>query len=128
MTDTRPFRWARIGGYEVSTRGDSRFSAFNAILPSGVSIEQAYQESKGLNCHWKEAKGKPPADPSIDLWPGYLELWRVWTQHHMPLMRELFLMVRGFGDGCTLSDRFATTATNQARALAIILNKLCGFE
>ncbi len=37
------FKWARYGGYEISSQGDKRFSAFNAILSDGRSIEQWYQ-------------------------------------------------------------------------------------
>ena len=37
------YKWARYGGYEVSSKGDKRFSAFNAYLPDGRSIEQVYQ-------------------------------------------------------------------------------------
>lgn len=36
-------KWMRYGGYEVSTKGDPRFSAFNALLADGRSIEQHYQ-------------------------------------------------------------------------------------
>ena len=42
----------------------------------------------------------------------------------MDEMRALFRAVRGHGDGCTLSDRFATTPVNQAWALSVILNEL----
>lgn len=37
------FTHTRRGGYEVSTKGDKRFSALNAIMPDGRSIEQVYQ-------------------------------------------------------------------------------------
>lgn len=37
------FTWSRRGGYEVSSKGDKRFSAFNAIMPDGRSIEEIYQ-------------------------------------------------------------------------------------
>src|SRR5690606_2260660 len=33
------FTWSRYGGYEVSSKGDARFSAFNARMPDGRSIE-----------------------------------------------------------------------------------------
>ena len=35
--------WQRRGGYEVSSKGDKRFSALNAVLPDGLSIEVHYQ-------------------------------------------------------------------------------------
>jgi hypothetical protein len=48
------FIWQRRGWYEVSTKGDKRFSAFNAILPDGLSIEITYQTKiKGYNT-WRE--------------------------------------------------------------------------
>lgn len=51
------FKWGRytVGGYEVSTAGDKRFSAFNAKLRDGRSIEAHYQcdvkgyDPKGTN-------------------------------------------------------------------------------
>jgi hypothetical protein len=36
-------KWSRTEGYEVSSVGDWRFSAFNAILEDGRSIECHYQ-------------------------------------------------------------------------------------
>lgn len=44
MIDVQPivFTWVRRGAYEVSSVGDKRFSAFNAIMPDGRSIEQIY--------------------------------------------------------------------------------------
>ena len=123
-----PFTWARFGGYEVSSKGDSRYSAFNAYLPDGRSIEQHYQcdvkgyDPGGLN--WKLGKGKPPLNRDLDLASCYLALWRTWSQTNMDEMRQLFRAVRSHGDGCTLSDRFATTPVNQAWALSVILNEL----
>lgn len=44
------YTWQRYRGYEVSSKGDKRFSAFNAILSDGRSIEQHYQcDVKGYN-------------------------------------------------------------------------------
>lgn len=37
------YSWKRYGGYEVSTHGDKRFSAFCALMPDGRSIEMHYQ-------------------------------------------------------------------------------------
>lgn len=117
------FTWARFGGYECSSKGDSRFSAFYAILPDGESIEYKYQvRCKGYPSI-KEGKGKPPLDPSADLWEAYLNLWRLWAQHNLPLMRALY--IAALKHNGVLSDRFATTEINQARALATILNELC---
>ena len=121
------FTWKRYGGYEVSSRGDRRFSAFNAIMPDGRSIEQHYQcDVKGYDPggrNWRLGKGRPPLDPNTDLWQEYLSLWRQWAENNLPLMRELYRAAKDKGG--VLSDRFATTPVNQAHALATILNELC---
>ena len=118
------FKWSRYGGYECSSRGDARFSAFNARMPDGRTIEQHYQcDVKGYQpggTNWRLGKGKPPLR-QVDLWGEYLALWRVWAEHNLPLMRELYVAAKSTG---ILSDRFATTDVNQARALATILNEL----
>ena len=116
------FTWQRKGGYEVSSKGDNRFSAFYAIMPDGESIEFKYQcRCKGYNSI-SEGKGKPPLNPNIDLWEEYLNLWRIWAQHNLPLMRELYR--NALKHNRVLSDCFANTEINQARALAVILNEL----
>ena len=121
------FTWKRYGGYEVSSRGDSRFSAFNATMPDGRSIEQHYQcDVKGYDPggrNWQLGKGRPPLDPSTDLWEEYLSLWRQWSKNNLPLMRELYRAAKEKDK--VLSDRFATTPVNQAHALATVLNELC---
>lgn len=121
------FTWKRYGGYEVSSRGDSRFSAFNATMPDGRSIEQHYQcDVKGYDPggrNWRLGKGRPPLDPSTDLWEEYLSLWRQWSKNNLPLMRELYRAAKEKDK--VLSDRFATTPVNQAHALATVLNELC---
>lgn len=119
------FTHARYGGYEVSTKGDPRFSALNAVLPDGLTIEEFYQcRIKGYDPEgrdWRKGKGKPPLDTTKDLWTEYLNLWRVWASNHLTLMEEL--RDNAAKCGGVLSDRFATTPINQARALAIILNE-----
>lgn len=118
------FTWARYGGYEVSSKGDRRFSAFNAVLPDGRTIEQHYQcDVKGYapgGTNWRLGKGRPPLDTRKDLWAEYLALWRQWAQHNPRLIEELYSRARDHG--AVLSDRFASTPVNQARALAAILN------
>lgn len=116
------FTWSRYGGYECSTKGDKRFSAFNAILPDGLTIEFFYQTKiKGYHSI-KSGKGKPPLDPSMDLWKEYLNLWRIWANNNLPLMRELYFSAKS--KNCILSDCFASTPVNQAHALSEILNEL----
>lgn len=118
------FKWSRYGGYECSSRGDARFSAFNARMPDGRTIEQHYQcDVKGYQpggANWRLGKGKPPLQ-EVDLWGEYLALWRRWAQQNLPLMRELYTLAK---KDKVLSDRFATTDVNQAHALATILNEL----
>ena len=120
------FTWQRRGGYEVSTKGDKRFSAFNAILPDGRNIECHYQccikgyDPGGTN--WRLGKGKPGLNSSIDLWKEYLNLWRIWANNNLPLMRELYFLSKD--KNFILSDCFASTPINQAHALSEILNEL----
>lgn len=122
------FKWGRYfkNGYEVSSKGDHRFSALNARLSSGRTIEEIYQcsikgyDPKGNN--WRLGKGKPPLDKTINLWEEYLKLWKQWANENPKLIKELYYNA----SQCeyTLTDRFASTPINQARALATILNEL----
>ena len=119
--------WDRKGpGYECSSKGDRRFSAFCAALPDGRTIEQHYQcDVKGYQPggrDWRLGKGKPPLDPNKDLWMEYLALWQTWAQHNPELIAELSQIVAT--KHYNLTDMFATTPVNQARALAEILNNL----
>lgn len=120
------FTWQRFGGYECSSKGDKRFSAFNAILRDGRTIEQHYQcDVKGYDpggVNWRLGKGKP-ALKDINLYEEYLLLWKYWATDNMSLMRELYHLAKK--ENYVISDRFATSEVNQARALADILNLLC---
>lgn len=117
--------WQRRGGYEVSSKGDKRFSALNAVLPDGLSIEIHYQcRIKGYDpngTNWRLGKGKPPLNPATDLWAEYLKLWRVWASINLSLMEELRDAAKRHHG--ILSDCFASTPVNQAHALATILNE-----
>lgn len=128
MKDTiRPFTWARRSevGYEVSSKGDKRFSAFNAVLFDGRTIEQHYQcDVKGYDIggtNWRLGKGKPSLK-EVNLFDEYLSLWGLWAKDNIPLMRVLYIAAKE--KGYTLTDCFATTEVNQAHALSIILNNL----
>lgn len=119
--------WDRKGpGYECSSRGDKRFSAFCAVMPDGRTIEQHYQcDVKGYQPggrDWRLGKGKPSLDPTKDLWAEYLALWQTWAQHNPQLIAELSQKVGKHH--YNLTDMFASTPVNQARALATILNNL----
>jgi hypothetical protein len=77
---------------ECSTRGDSRFSAFCAIV-NGRSIESTYQSSKVFadgttGLHWRKAKGQYPvnADYCHRL---YSWLWRVYIHENPELVAVL---------------------------------------
>lgn len=133
--------WARYSnnGYEVSTKGDSRFSALNAkfkqgtiidgIDVSGMTIEAVYQ-----SVIKKSKKGQPPARSSKLFKPelktkqeqedfsyneGYLPLWQEWAAQNTELIEEL----REKSKGKVLTDRFANTRVSQARALSDILQQ-----
>ena len=125
--------------YEVSTAGDKRFSALNATFAegtiidgidvSGKTIEYVYQ-----NIIKKSGKGKAPAKDSIlnldgknltkeeledfSYHKGYLPLWQEWAKQNPALISEL----KAKSVGKTLTDKFARTKVNQARALTDILN------
>ena len=118
-------RFGRTGGYEVSSKGDKRFSAFYARLYDGRSIEQHYQcDVKGYDpggTDWRRGKGMPPLDPNKNMWTEYLALWRQWAVMNPALMEELRDAAATHGN--RLCDRFATTPVNQAAALAWLLNE-----
>ena len=119
------YNWTRIGrGFECSSQGDTRFSAFNSRLRDGRSIEEHYQcDIKGYcigGTNWKLGKGRPPKNPSADLWSQYLFLWLQWSNDHPALIQQLRSLSAPFNG--VLKDSFATTCVNQAHALAVILN------
>ena len=117
------FTFARhaSNGYELSSRGDTRFSALYARLEDGRTIEMHYQcDVKGHQpggTNWRLGKGKPPVRP-VDTWAAYLGLWRQWAALNPALIADL----RQRAAGKTLTDMFASTPISQARALAEILN------
>lgn len=121
------YTWQRRNGYEVSTKGDERFSAMTAKMPDGRTIEMWYQcDIKGYQIggrDWRLGKGKPPriAFSKEQMWDMYLNLWRLWAIHNHVLMAELAEAAKE--KNCVLSDCFASTDVNQARALSVILNE-----
>lgn len=120
------FLWMRRGkGYEVSSKGDKRFSALNAKLSDGRTIEMHFQcDVKGYDpggTDWRLGKGKKPKDPEVDLWKEYLNLWRQWANENPDLIEQLKCL--GAANNYTLTDMFASSTNSQARALAIILNE-----
>lgn len=117
-------QWARYSddGYEVSSQGDTRFSPLYARLHDGRTIEEAYQlDVKGYRDqtdNWLTVKGKPPRDKSKDLYAEFRALWWQWCKENPELLEDL----RRRSAGKVLTDRFAKTPVNQARALADILD------
>lgn len=123
--------WARKSpapgvGYEVSSVGDKNFSAFHAMMPDGRSIEYWYQcdikayDPGGTN--WRLGKGKPslidyPGDEQYQL---YKSLWKLWAIRHPRMMEVLAKHAEGCGN--LLTDCFANSPINQARALSEIIN------
>ena len=69
----------------------------------------------------KKGKGKPPKDKSIDLWGEYLKLWRRWADLNPHLLEELYHITKLTNN--LLTDRFASSECNQARALAFLINE-----
>lgn len=119
------YGWSKLYGYEVSSKGDKRFSAFVATMPDGRTIEQHYQcDVKGYDVegvNWRLGKGNPPLRDA-NLWEEYLALWKSWAKSNRPLVLELEGVVECYER--MLSDRFATTEVNQAHALAEVLNTM----
>ena len=114
-------------GYEVSSSGDTRFSALYARLSDGRTIEEHYQcDVKGYDpggTRWKSGKGKKPLNPNVNLWDEYLNLWKKWGRENVPLLEDLYYTVVEKHGG-VLKDKFAKTSVNQANALSVICNAL----
>ena len=146
-------RYAADGenSYEVSNAGDRRFSALNARFQTGESIEEAYQfDVKKYRQHPLIAeaiengksfedifydkdlrpifKGQPPLEDFSEdaekskeiLSEKYVELWDKWANENKYLMNDLQVKT---GEVRLLTDKFAQSENNQARALSILLGK-----
>lgn len=79
---------------------------------------------KGYRQHgdsWRLGKGKPPLDPTVDLYAEYKKLWELYLHENPKLLEEL----RAQADAHLgiLTDMFAGGEISQARALADILNE-----
>ena len=139
-SSSNEFTWAdkADNSYEVSTKGDKRFSALVATFKEGTmiygenvggkTIEDVYQ-----SVIKKSGKGQAPAKDSklyneslktkedredFSYTEGYLPLWQEWARQNPELIEEL----REKAKGKVLTDMFANTRVSQARALADILN------
>lgn len=126
-------------GYELSSKGDSRFSARVARFKPGTilfghdvggrTIESVYQHGVKQN-DWvtdnNEKTGSPSSNEIIkgnteqdSYRDGYLPLWREWSKQNPDLIQDLMEKSKGM----VLTDMFAKTYASQARALAEILNE-----
>lgn len=124
------FRWQRrvpdgIECVEVSTHGDHfgrQFSAFNAYI-DGRSIEEHYQVGIKGYSSIRAGKGRPPISDMTreELYEEYLSLWRKWASQNVSKIRDLQKVANEKGG--LLTDCFASTPINQARALADLLNE-----
>ena len=124
IIEVTEWSWARKdpNGYEVSSKGDKRFSAFYALMSDGKSVEYWYQvKVKGYKSI-EEGKGKAPKRPFTreTTWELYLSLWGFWALDNLNLLKELRNQTK---EHKVLTDMFASTDINQARALAHILNE-----
>lgn len=123
------YTWARKSNkvsIECSSVGIKELSALYAKLPSGRTIEEHYQcDVKGYDIggtKWQLGKGKPPLKTYTgdDLYLAYLGLWQSYFMYNPHLLLGIY------STGITiLTDTFATTPINQARAIADCMNAVC---
>jgi hypothetical protein len=123
----KKYSWSRTDGYEISSKGDKRFSAFYAKLEE-KSIEEIYQlDIKGYRAFSNNllfGKGKPPLTNFTKkmLFRLYTNLWREWVKNHPKEISYLKNKLKEHDN--ILMDRFANTPINQAHALSKILNEM----
>lgn len=127
----RIYREGEVETLEVSTAGDEfgkQFSALNATLKDGRTIEEAYQlDIKGyreLGYTWLQAKrdrgiNAPVKLSNEELYNAYLNLWKQWAEENPTLIEQL----RERAKGKILTDKYAPNpqSVSQARALTDIL-------
>ena len=117
------YTWSRFGGYECSSKGDKRYSAFYARLNDGLSIEHHFQCFIKGYPSIEEGKGNPPLREMLkeETYYLYKELWRKYLDSKPWLWTELKVNVEKCNN--TVSDMFGTSEINQARALCDLLNE-----
>ena len=105
--------------FECSSKGDRRFSPFYAVV-DGKSIEEWYQVVLKGYSSIQEGKGKPPKKKisKEDLYYEYLKLWSKYFLDNPELLEEL----KSKAKGKVITDMFAISEINQARALCDICN------
>lgn len=122
------YTWSKFGGYECSSKGDKRYSAFYARLNDGLSIEHHFQCFIKGYPSIEEGKGNPPLRemPKEETYYLYKELWRKYLDSKPWLWTELKVNVEKCNN--TVSDMFGTSEINQARALCDLLNERFDIE
>ena len=118
----------------INKQNNKRFSAFSAKIKrfDNLTIEVLYQCTdlgKGndpIGLDWRKGKGLPPANRKSpeELYKGYKQLWTFWMAENIDLVFEL--AERAADAGYVLTDCFASTPVNQARALSELLNEFFG--
>ena len=116
--------------FETSTAGTplgKQFSAMNARLADGRTIEEAYQlDVKGYRkqggTSWKAGKGKPPLREMSrsQLYEEYKALWRQWYKENPKLVTQLSAAT----GGKMITDKFAKTQVSQARVHSELLKEM----
>lgn len=126
LSEVSMFTHARYANnsFECSSKGDKRFSAFYARLNDGRSIEEHYQcDVKGYDVggtNWRLGKGKAPkrSITKEQQWAEYKGLWSTYFKRNPQLLD----VIKQSGK-TVLTDCFASSPINQARAIAEILNE-----
>ena len=123
----KKYTWARYGGYDVTTKGDRRFSPFYCCNAAGIKIEEYYQlDVKGyrgevenfMDAHGLPCKRNLTREEQYQLFKA---AYKEWADAHPDLMREL--AVKAAGTNYVISDMTAKDPNLcQARALAELLN------
>lgn len=105
--------------YECSSKGDKRFSPFYARV-SNKSIEEWYQvDIKGYSTI-KDGKGKSPKK-KMDKEDIYYEYLKLWSRYFLE-NEELLNIIKKKAKGKPITDMFAISEVNQARAICDICN------
>lgn len=113
--------------YELSSKGDKRYSPLFAKLPDGRTIEEAYQlDIKGyrhLYDDWKLVKGKQPLSGLTEeqLYDQFKLLLKEFLTSNGELFHDLINISKKYEN---FTDMFASGYVSQARAYCEIINEL----
>lgn len=132
------FTWERFNnesGYEVTSRGDKRFSPFfmNIINPASGelrTLEDFYHlVIKGLedddHKSWKDCKGLPPKEGyELDMDLRCTNMYKSYLSKYPGLLYELSVI----GGVKVFTDMFGITNNSQARYYCDILNDYYGLD